>query len=230
MRDTLARAVSDTPTVRTKLLLLPGLDGTGSLFAPFLSALPPRFEAEVARYAFDETSYETLCERVRLPDGDFVIVAESFSGPLGVMVAAACARVTALVLVATFARNPTPLTLLGPLLNVLPSPPPRLAEAMMTNGAPLPALASVLREVPRQTLVRRLEAVRTCDVSDALRGLTIPRLLLRPERDRLVPRNAFDHLERAGVPGVPIAEAPHLVLQTAPMACARVLETFVPPR
>jgi pimeloyl-[acyl-carrier protein] methyl ester esterase len=32
------------------LVLLPGLDGTGDLFADFVSALPPTLDTKIARY------------------------------------------------------------------------------------------------------------------------------------------------------------------------------------
>ena len=34
----------------TALVLLPGMDGTGDLFAPLLSALPPALRTIVVRY------------------------------------------------------------------------------------------------------------------------------------------------------------------------------------
>ena len=96
----------------TRLVLLPGMDGTGELFAPFIAALdgwpttvisyPPDREME---YAGHEAH-----ARARLPlDGDYVLLAESFSGPVGIALAASRPRgLRGLILCASFAVNPLP--------------------------------------------------------------------------------------------------------------------------
>ncbi|HMA00429.1 MAG TPA: hypothetical protein VKP66_20995 [Steroidobacteraceae bacterium] len=74
------------------LLLLPGLDGTGKLFAAFLRALGPGVESRVVEYSPDEPlGYEELELRVRaaLPrDRPYVLLGESFSGPIAMRIAA----------------------------------------------------------------------------------------------------------------------------------------------
>ena len=60
-----------------RFLLLPGMDGTGDLFEPFLSVLPAGVEATVISYPRDrKLSYEQLEESVweKLPSEPFVIV------------------------------------------------------------------------------------------------------------------------------------------------------------
>lgn len=48
-----------------KLVLLPGLDGTGLLFKPFVSALPSSAETLIITYPPDEKlSYKKLTEHV----------------------------------------------------------------------------------------------------------------------------------------------------------------------
>lgn len=55
-------------------------------------------------------SYVELLADIAVPDGPYAIVAESFSGPPGIRLAASHPdRVRALVLVATFVRNPSTL-------------------------------------------------------------------------------------------------------------------------
>ena len=74
-----------------KLILLPGMDGTGELFADFVKALP-NLEIEVMRYPTDRhLSYEQLVPIVRSgisASEPFVFVAESFSTPLAIKLAA----------------------------------------------------------------------------------------------------------------------------------------------
>jgi pimeloyl-ACP methyl ester carboxylesterase len=197
------------------LLLLPDLNKTGALFAP-LRAVLGSHQATVARYPFELSRYEALLKNLELPPDDFTVVAESFSGPLGIMLAARCARVRRLVLVATFARNPSLITSLGPLLGVLPTPPGVVLRAVLTGNIAVPDLERTISAVPQRTLVERVAAIRSVDVRAELRSLRVPVTLLRPECDRLIPTSAFAEL---GVPTTVIAGAPHLVLQTHPQAC-----------
>src|SRR4051794_30694541 len=97
---------SDAPL----LLLLPGMDGTGRLFARFARALEVYFETRVVAYPLDEAlDYDALLARIAIPSGPFVVVAESFSGPIGIALAAARhASMRALVLAGSFARSPWP--------------------------------------------------------------------------------------------------------------------------
>jgi hypothetical protein len=74
------------------LVLLPGLDGTGDLFQPLLSRLDRSIEPVVVRYPLAEPlGYEALTSIARraLPTtGPYVILGESFSGPIAVQLAA----------------------------------------------------------------------------------------------------------------------------------------------
>src|SRR5689334_18272732 len=75
-----------------KLVLLPGLDGTGVLFRPFLKLLPSSIEPIVVAYPPRQAlGYDELLPLVRstLPKNKpFVLLGESFSGPLSLRIAA----------------------------------------------------------------------------------------------------------------------------------------------
>ena len=91
-------------------MLLPGLDGTGKLFANFLAVLPPTIEARVIDYPTDEPlTYEQLELRVRaaLPsDRPFVLLGESFGGPIAIRIAASPPPgLAGLILCGTFASR-----------------------------------------------------------------------------------------------------------------------------
>ena len=92
--------------------MLPGLDGTGALLEDFAAALAGHFDVEVIAYPHDELlGYSQLCGlvRMRLPQQDYVLIAESFSGPVGLALAAERpAGLKALVLCASFARIDLP--------------------------------------------------------------------------------------------------------------------------
>src|ERR1035437_1949808 len=80
----------DAGSIR-RLVLLPGMDGTGELYANFIAALPHRFEMEIVRYPVDVSlSYsELLCfVQSTIKDSEpFVLIAESFSTPLTIQLA-----------------------------------------------------------------------------------------------------------------------------------------------
>ncbi len=108
------------------LLLLPGMDGTGDLFDAFIAALPSAIDVVIVRYPRCEPlGYAELqaLARAALPEkGPFVILGESFSGPIAISLAASApSQLKGLVLCCSFARNPRPrLSALRPLVEVLP--------------------------------------------------------------------------------------------------------------
>jgi len=115
-----------------KIVLLPGLDGTGDLFSHFRRALPQTYNVQTVMYPFKEgLGYDVLAEYTAdvLPVNEpFVLLAESFSGPIGVAMAAEqLPQMKGLILVNTFLSNPNALLLaLSVLLpNGLLKQPPR---------------------------------------------------------------------------------------------------------
>src|SRR5713226_3154653 len=92
-------------------LLLPGMDGTGKLFTSFERQLSPELHPRIISYPPDRVlGYQQLLGEIRVSPGPFAIVAESFSGPLAIELASRYAnRLCALVLVASFVRNPSTL-------------------------------------------------------------------------------------------------------------------------
>lgn len=221
------------------LVLMPGMDGTGDLFAPLLAALDARVETIVVRYPSDRLlDYAGLIPiaRAALPAGrPFVIVAESFSGPIGISLAAERPRgLRGLALCGTFARNPRPM-LAGiarwsqsiPMNDVLP----RIAlPAMLGTGAGPSLRAQVeqtVRSIPHEVLRARLDAVLRVDVSRELAMLDAPILYLQASRDRAVPKSAANLIRRIR-PDTKLVrvDAPHFLLQVAANAAAVELERF----
>jgi pimeloyl-ACP methyl ester carboxylesterase len=95
------------------IVLLPGIDGTGELFRPFTEALPPQFIPQVISYPTSgPQSYDDLVHvvnRALPPTKHFVLLGESFGGPLALKVASqSIPNLRAVVLCATFVLNPLP--------------------------------------------------------------------------------------------------------------------------
>jgi len=96
-----------------RLLFLPGMDGTGLLFEPMVKALPPSLTAHVVAYPPDQPlGYNELLQLIQKAadeGGDFVVVGESFSGPLALMLAVRRpVGLGGVVLCASFVRFPLP--------------------------------------------------------------------------------------------------------------------------
>lgn len=94
-----------------KLILLPGMDGTGELFADFINALPDILRTKTVRYPTDQRlSYAELASFVQsaTPSSEpFVLLAESFSTPLAIQCAALNPpNLRGLIICAGFATSP----------------------------------------------------------------------------------------------------------------------------
>ena len=228
------------PLPKPVLLLLPGMDGTGALLSRFRRALDPAaIRTVVVSYPPDqEIGYAGLesVARALLPqDAPFVLLAESFSGPIGISIAASRpVGLRGLILVSSFTRNPRPLlAALGPLVRLLPilRVPIRLLAWPALGRFATPALRSVLSDalsrVSPSVVRSRLRAVLDVDASGLLPKIDVPVLYLQASEDGLVPRSASAVLMR--VPQIRFieVEGPHFVLQASPSAAARHVEAFL---
>jgi pimeloyl-ACP methyl ester carboxylesterase len=223
----------------TSLVLLPGLDGTGALFRRFLDALDPGIRTVVVSYPQDRAvDYAGLQDIVRsfLPRQEpFVLLAESFSGPVAISVAASRpAGLCGLILTCSFARNPRPwLTPLRPAVRFLPvrAAPVALLAIPAFGRFATPALrgelAAALSRVAPSVIRSRLGAVLDVDVTARLALVVVPALYLRASDDWLVPAPAADGF--AAMPRIRFAEieGPHFLLQARPAEAAARVQTFL---
>lgn len=222
------------------LVLLPGMDGTGMLFEPFVARLGSGFQVQVVRYPTTEPlGYPELeaIARAELPrDGPFVILGESFSGPIAVSLAASCSsRLKGLVLCSSFVRNPRPFFFgfsffAGAfLIRIIPT---AVLSAFLLSpygtGELRRAFSQAIAQVSSAALRARLQAVKTADVSEKLSSLSVPVLFLRASHDRIVPRSASELVKQLN-PRTRVVqiEGPHLLLQSVPAGAAQVVDAFM---
>jgi pimeloyl-ACP methyl ester carboxylesterase len=220
--------------------MLPGLDGTGRLFAPLVPHLSPQLEPVVVSYPARETlSYRELLPVVlsSLPSsGRFIVLAESFSGPLGVLAAAQHPRgLLGLVLVASFVRSPVPraLSLLAPLVRgwLLSASPSALQRRVLLDHSTSEELRAQFREavaaIPSSVLAARVRSVLTVNVVAELSAIRVPVLYLAASNDAFVRPQSLRLIQRIArqVHAVTIA-SPHLLLQTAPREAATAILSF----
>jgi pimeloyl-ACP methyl ester carboxylesterase len=222
-------------------MLLPGLDGSGVLFRPLIPHLAPELRPIVVAYPPDKVlGYDQLLPLVlaAIPSpSPFILLGESFSGPLALMAAATRPEgLVAVILCASFVRNP-----LGPRFSFLRHfastfvfrfyPPATRIKAMI-GGYSTPewrALkAEALSEVRPAVVARRVREVLQVNVLRELESCPVPVLYLRGDHDRVVPeRNLREIVATRPATKVVHLPAPHLVLQTQPAVAAAAISTFV---
>jgi pimeloyl-ACP methyl ester carboxylesterase len=221
------------------LVLLPGMDGTGEHFAPLLAVLTDRFPTLVVRYPdepLDYQHYEQIARAALPQDRPFILLGESFSGPIALSIAAdPPAGLVAYVLCASFASCPHwILRVVRPFLEVIPTHrvPNAVAAYFLMGRFATPELrranAAALRRVSPRTLSARLKAVAEVDVSEKLGRIRVPGLYLRGTEDRLVPAAICHALARtASNVHVVEIEGPHFLLQVSPQLAAKAIADFV---
>jgi pimeloyl-[acyl-carrier protein] methyl ester esterase len=218
-----------------KLVLMPGMDGTGELFSEFVAVLPPWLETVIVRYPTEQiASYAELegIVRAACPVSEpFLLVAESFSTPLAIQIAATHpANLVGLVLCAGFATTPVegwrrlPGLLLTPFVFRVPIPDIALKFWLVGADAPTSLLAAVrdaISSVWPRVLAARFRAVLECDVRAQLNQIAVPVLYLQAKQDRLVDRSSLEEIRRIK-PHVKVVsiEGPHLLLQRQPQKSA----------
>ncbi|MEM1262931.1 MAG: alpha/beta fold hydrolase [Pseudomonadota bacterium] len=223
-----------------KLVLLPGMDGTGELFSPFVSELPGTIEATVIAYplnTFLDYADLTAYVRERLPtDEPYVVLGESFSGPIAIKLAAEQpSGLVGLILCCTFARNPKPL--LAPFQGLTGWFSIKKVPLSLTGLTLLGSAASQERKADLQraldkvddaVLTGRLKAIARIDVTGELKTIRVPVLSLSGTNDRLVSRASVDHIRRH-LPTMQAAAlaAPHMVLQTQPKQAVAEIVRFI---
>lgn len=218
-----------------KLLLLPGMDGTGLLFRSLVEALPKPIAPLVHAYdAQQRLGYDALRAALPTIDEPYAILGESFSGPLAIRRAADDPNVRAIILTASFAEAPrAALRAFAPMSQaVFSAPPPRLVVKHLLLGPhATPALISevqeAIRRVDASVLAQRLKEVAHVDVRRELAALSCPLLYLQGAHDRLVPASCGAQIATGVGRILHTLDAGHLLLQTQPAASANVITTFL---
>ena len=224
---------------RTRIYLLPGLDGTGKLLDAFIAKCPQNIEAVPIKYPPNRVlDYESLADVVRkeiADDAPMILLGESFGGPLALRLASMKPKnLIGVVLVATFVRPPAP-----PIARFLPwglgfrmrAPVYAIRAALAgksASGELLRRAREVVREVSADVLAARVRSTLAVDARDWLRNCPVPILYLAGELDRLVKARSFETIKkirpdviRCGI------HAPHFILQIAPSEAWQAIEDFI---
>lgn len=204
-----------------------------------MRALPQHVRSEAPVYPRDRfLAYEDLAKLVRwiIADfGPFVLLAESFSSPLAIQIAAETPpNLKGLVLCAGFAESPVR-GLTGRLGSMLAPVIVRTTllktDWLIGKNAP-PSLAesvkSAISSVPPGVLAARFRAVLACDVRSELARISVPVLYLRARQDRLVPPRCLERIRRVKPDTRAIdIDGPHLLLQRKLKETAEIITEFL---
>jgi len=226
-----------------RIVLLPGMDGTGVLLQDFAARLPGDITPQIVSYPMDQVlGYRQLEERVaaELPsDGPLVLLGESFSGPLALRLSSrGLGNLRAVVLVATFVQSPLwwfPRALRAiiraPFFQ-LPPPDWFLRRYLAGSDAPaelLQELRTVQKPLTPSVLAARAREIVAVDATEDLRCCPVPVLYLGGRRDRIVPPARTLPGLKAIRPDLEtvILDAPHLVLQRRPAEAAEAIALFL---
>ncbi|MEO8652273.1 MAG: alpha/beta hydrolase [Hyphomicrobiaceae bacterium] len=217
-----------------KIVVLPGMDGTGELLTRFLEHLSVCHEVQFIAFLPRASRYSELLPHIvsQLPQERFAIVAESFSGPIAIDIAATDARVAGLVLSSSFASHPWPsaLSALVRFLDLAWVPNAIIVAAILgSHGTPdLKArLLRVAKSIPRDVLRSRTTEVLNIDRRTRLREINCPLLCLHGRSDRLVGKTHINAITVAR-PSCHVQwfDAPHMLLETNPATAADAVSRF----
>ncbi|MDG9668867.1 lysophospholipase [Hahella sp. CR1] len=217
-----------------KLVMLPGMDGTGDLFAPFLECIPQIETQIIPLPQTGAQDYDSLAAYVReqLPDDDFYLLAESFSGPIGALLAAdGVPGLQGVIFVATFLSIPSPWAVcVGrrlPLQGMMRLPFSSWTQRRLLLGPDvgddfLQHFTAAVRSIPTATLKARLETLQ--HLHWRREPVSSPSIYLQATDDYLVsPGKALEIQQHFPDNRLVRIQGPHFLLQANPAACARTL-------
>ena len=229
-------------------ILLPGMHGTADLFSPLIEALENfssrannsiKLQHHALSYPIDiEQSYPNLLEWLEKTvdlSTEKIIVAESFSTPLALRLAANHPdQIKAVVICAGFcASSASPSLALLPLRPLFMVSPPRAAVTHFLLGSDtsrdqVDLIRDNIKKIPAKPLSQRVRTILSLEESDTPVIPNTPVLLLQAQNDAVIPwehQNQLEgHLPHSVTHWV---DSPHLILQTNPQECAEHILQFL---
>jgi pimeloyl-ACP methyl ester carboxylesterase len=220
-----------------KLILLPGLDGTGRFFARLQLCLGDRIPLQVVSYPTDSVmEYDDLLPYVesQIGTGPAVLLGESFSGPLAIKLAALHpAQIKGLILAATFVKSPWPRWMILATAAAKPTSVPRgWIDTILRGPESDPELAAEISDIMANfnpaVRAARLRTVASANAIADLKRVQCPILVVHGRSDWLVPKSGIIRAMKSK-PGavIKLIDGPHMLLQRNAAGAAREIEDFL---
>ncbi|MGH6708224.1 MAG: alpha/beta fold hydrolase [Bradyrhizobium sp.] len=199
------------------------------------------FKPHVISFPRDANDYGALETYVlrSLPQGQpFVILAESFSGPLALRIAArGHPHLVAVILVASFKSRPVAWIpsfarhIVHPFIFRLPGQILVMRRFLFGSSAPVALIVRTidcLKSIDPAVLAGRIKATLSVDATEAFIRCPVPVLYLGGTQDRLITPQTAERLKslRRDLECV-MLDAPHFLLQRAPAAAAKAVTEFL---
>ncbi|AFU97585.2 serine aminopeptidase domain-containing protein [Simiduia agarivorans] len=217
-----------------KYVLLPGMDGTGSLFERALNKMR---HLDVQVLPLPErvfSTYSALAQAIRpeLPDTPYILIAESFSGRVAAEIAGSGSEnLKGIIFVNSFLDPPSKallnLTTLLPLnsawLWTIAKPLISYLCLHGKGGEIYQRLKSVVAGVPVSVLNSRLRMM--ADMSPPSVNLALEVKVLIGKQDRLISLAKSERISASyDVSEIQVLDGPHMLLQTSDEACEVLVE------
>lgn len=223
-----------------KLILLPGMDGTGELFGPLFDVLPPYLKPVILKLPeYGPQNPMAIAQQLAtsLPDNEpYFLLGESFSGRIAFEIASKHPEgLQGVIYVASFLTAPQkillPLAARLPLAKFMSMPviAGLIRITLLGRNAPESlwrTLRSTILSVAPSTLSARLSALHNIGAPDAKNS--IPSLHLMATKDWLVSKSASRSVARynAGLETIQV-NGPHFLLQVCPEPCGAAICSFI---
>ncbi len=218
-----------------KILLLPGLDGTGMLFEKMKESFPDNLDVEVISYeSLDGISFSEQASEVSrlIEDIDIFIVGESYSGCVAYeLYKLLGSRVKGIFFLASFISSPSLFSRLAGLLPVSMITPNFLSEKLLylfgfsligSSSLTKPVFASIVK-ADKYKLKTRLRNIAS--LGRPKQVIACPVIYIRPSRDLLVSASAVRVLsEKCSDFKQILVKGGHFVAQSNPVECAKVIQ------
>lgn len=220
-----------------KLVLLPGLDGTGSFTGPIEQTFGTRYDVISVKFPQDMSDYSELeaYSRKLMPKDDFVILAESFSGPLAAMIARnPPTGLKGVIFAVTFAHKPRPYPVWSThLIKLLPFHKGWFSRPLLWGSLryrPVRVLEDLFVEavarVPAKTFAMRSRQSLLVDVRELLTELPVPAICVKARHEYVVRRSAWKDFQAAGIPVIEI-NGSHLLMYEMAEEAEAALRPFL---
>jgi len=224
--------------------LLPGLDGTGELFSEFINDLSEDITVTCIKYPeLEQLGYTELVTYVqsRLPiNEDFIILSESFSGPIAFELAKTeLKHLKAIIFVASFLRKPNRVLMwlvrILPLLIILRHSPPDfiIRKWLLGDSAKnemVEKFKLILRRLPINIIKFRLREIYNLgfEEKEYKFSINIPVYFIKPLQDRLVLKDNYRDFSKCCLNfDLFTVDGPHFILQNKAKICADYVNQIV---
>ncbi len=212
-----------------KIILLPGLNGTKGLFEPLIRVNPSNIDVDAISLPNNKSlSYNELTDHIMKElekiQSDYIIIGESFSGPLALLIAANnVEQLKGIILVASFIQTPKTTIKYIPWNAVF-----KLAKPFFQLSSGFSIISKELKNVSSTVLANRMYSICNVNVEKELKKCQVPLAYFIGKYDLLVAKRNVNTI-RSIRPDMEIIEfsTQHFLLQAAPKQAWNSILEFV---